>query len=703
MGYKFNPFTSNLDNVVNVHNKLGGLQGGTTDEYYHLTATEAGYIDQDVTSGSKPNFDGENFTGIPDGALDTDYVEVAGDTMTGLLTLSGAPTNDLHAATKKYVDDSAFLQLAGGTMSGNIVMGDGGTIGQSAGPLLTFDDTNNYLEITGGNVGIGTTSPSTGYKLDVAGFINTNQTVNQYTYPSINALQTAETLQDGSAYTGTESTMSTTYQAVQFTASAAHTMGDFTVRVKESTDITNTTSYIRGYIYADDGGSPGKPTGSPLATGNFIRYGTLTTSYQTLSLGTRYILTNGVKYWLVIEQSAAPTGGNIVLDSDVSSNMGATSTDGSTWTNTNARLRYAIRGRTYYSLYANSTNSYGVYGSSTNSVGIRGSSTSSYGIRGNSTNSYGVYGNSTNSYGVYGSSTNSYGVYGSSTNSVGIRGSSTNSVGVYGSSTSNYGIRGSSTTNRSGYFYRNNTSGTATTAVLDVVQDSATSETNTVLRVQGDGTGDLVNIFDAGTEVFTILDGGNVGIGTAEPNQKLTVAGHITPSSNNTYDIGTSSYKWDDIYATNGTIQTSDANTKDNVEDSDLGLDFIKALKPVKYKWKDYIQTIEEEQPKTDKDGNVIQHDGISETEIVEKQIERTFTRPHYGLIAQDIEQLMVDKGINDFAGFIKSERDDKSVSYGLRYHEFIAPIIKAIQEQQLQIDDLIKRVEKLESIIKKL
>ena len=28
----------------------------------------------------------------------------AGDTMTGLLTLSGAPTADLHAASKKYVD-----------------------------------------------------------------------------------------------------------------------------------------------------------------------------------------------------------------------------------------------------------------------------------------------------------------------------------------------------------------------------------------------------------------------------------------------------------------------------------------------------------------------------------------------------------------------------------------------------------------------
>jgi hypothetical protein len=33
-------------------------------------------------------------------------VAKSGDTMTGALTLSGAPTNDLHAATKKYVDDA---------------------------------------------------------------------------------------------------------------------------------------------------------------------------------------------------------------------------------------------------------------------------------------------------------------------------------------------------------------------------------------------------------------------------------------------------------------------------------------------------------------------------------------------------------------------------------------------------------------------
>lgn len=44
-------------------------------------------------------------------------------------------------------------------ISGNLVIPDGGTIGQAAGPLLTFDDTNDWLEITGCQVAIGTNTP----------------------------------------------------------------------------------------------------------------------------------------------------------------------------------------------------------------------------------------------------------------------------------------------------------------------------------------------------------------------------------------------------------------------------------------------------------------------------------------------------------------------------------------------------------------
>lgn len=42
--------------------------------------------------------------GITSGTADTPYLKLAGGTMTGALTLSGAPTADLQAATKAYVD-----------------------------------------------------------------------------------------------------------------------------------------------------------------------------------------------------------------------------------------------------------------------------------------------------------------------------------------------------------------------------------------------------------------------------------------------------------------------------------------------------------------------------------------------------------------------------------------------------------------------
>ena len=54
---------------------------------------------------------------------------------------------------------------AGPTFTGTVTLGastvipNGGTIGQAAGPLLNFDDTNNYLEITGCSVGLNTTTP----------------------------------------------------------------------------------------------------------------------------------------------------------------------------------------------------------------------------------------------------------------------------------------------------------------------------------------------------------------------------------------------------------------------------------------------------------------------------------------------------------------------------------------------------------------
>ena len=72
----------------------------------------------------------------------------------------------------------------------------------------------------------------------------------------------------------------------------------------------------------------------------------------------------------------------------------------------------------------------------------------------------------------------------------------------------------------------------STNGDLAIVTDN---NSNPALYIKGTGTADLVNIFDNTTEVFTILDGGNVGIGETSPAANLHVKegdSGTTPDSN---------------------------------------------------------------------------------------------------------------------------------------------------------------------------
>ena len=142
---------------------------------------------------------------------------------------------------------------------------------------------------------------------------------------------------------------------------------------------------------------------------------------------------------------------------------------------------------------------------------------------------------------------------------------------------------------------------------------------------------------------------------------------NIVPAANDTMDCGETNHKWDDIYATNGTIQTSDRNDKDNITTSDLGLSFINKLSPKSYKFKGK-------------------------------------TRTHYGLVSQDVETVLGDisKPTSGFAGFIKTDsseaKDGSSYNYGLRYNEFIGPLVKAVQELSAEVETLKTKVAALEA-----
>lgn len=71
-----------------------------------------------------------------------------------------------------------------------------------------------------------------------------------------------------------------------------------------------------------------------------------------------------------------------------------------------------------------------------------------------------------------------------------------------------------------------------------------------------------------------------------------------------------------------------------------------------------------------------------------------------YGMIAQEVKAVLdtLGKGASDFAGWCTNTMGDGTERQGLRYNEFIAPLIKAVQELSAENESLKARVTALES-----
>ena len=165
-------------------------------------------------------------------------------------------------------------------------------------------------------------------------------------------------------------------------------------------------------------------------------------------------------------------------------------------------------------------------------------------------------------------------------------------------------------------------------------------------------------------------------------NESLKVyvnASTFSPESDNAMTCGSSGKRWSQIWAANGTIQTSDERDKTTIKPSVLGLDFVKKLQPVSWVWADIDRPAVTEKRK-DANGNERDH-------IVREALKVKHKRPHFGFVAQQVKQALDAVGVDDFAGYIYDEETD---SYSLRYSEFLSPIVKALQE-------LLQRVERLE------
>jgi len=153
------------------------------------------------------------------------------------------------------------------------------------------------------------------------------------------------------------------------------------------------------------------------------------------------------------------------------------------------------------------------------------------------------------------------------------------------------------------------------------------------------------------------------------------------------------------VYAYGAVQNRSDIRDKTDIRDTILGLDFVTKLHPVDFRWdyrEDYIESVVTEEEVINEDGT---KSVIKKTEkiVTPKDGSKKRKRYHHGFIAQEVKQTIDDLGV-DFGGYQNHSLNGGKDVLSIGYSELVAPMIKAIQEQNEIIKKLEARIVVLES-----
>jgi hypothetical protein len=132
----------------------------------------------------------------------------------------------------------------------------------------------------------------------------------------------------------------------------------------------------------------------------------------------------------------------------------------------------------------------------------------------------------------------------------------------------------------------------------------------------------------------------------------------------------------------------SDARFKFNVQENVPGLDFISRLKPVTYQFD------------TQKFDAYINPKSVDNDAQMDYQKSMALT--HSGFLAQDVEQICKDLGY-EFDGLHIPDASNPYDNYSVSYSQFIMPLVKAVQEQQEQIEKATSSIQNYEDRMKHL
>lgn len=172
----------------------------------------------------------------------------------------------------------------------------------------------------------------------------------------------------------------------------------------------------------------------------------------------------------------------------------------------------------------------------------------------------------------------------------------------------------------------------------------------------------------------------------------MALGSYSSISASNQVRVGSSSVTSIGGYV--GWTNISDGRYKKEIKENVPGLSFINKLKPVTYHLD--IRGIRSFLQEDGRDSGV-NTEAMSKMETAVKEKEKKW---YTGFIAQDVEKAATQLGY-EFSGVDKPE-DGKGL-YGLRYAEFVVPMVKALQELSRANDEKDARIDNLQQQIDEL
>jgi hypothetical protein len=225
-----------------------------------------------------------------------------------------------------------------------------------------------------------------------------------------------------------------------------------------------------------------------------------------------------------------------------------------------------------------------------------------------------------------------------------------------------YSNTGSDNTAMGVYTLYYNTSGFGNTAYgLEAMLNNTTGSYNTGIGfVAGPASGTLSNTTSIGYDAAT--------------------------SASNSVAIGNSSVTSIGGYA--NWTNFSDGRFKKNINQNVPGLAFINKLTPITYTLDiDGIEAMRKKANPTSRRPNEATSTRPSDDPTMKQAMKEKAAVVYTGFVAQDVDKAARSVGYN-FSG-VDKPKDDQQTFYGLRYSDFVVPLVKAVQELSVKNDSL--------------